>query len=208
MQRYHLFLIVVLVFLLTAVPVQLLCAQTSSGQDLDNNTANEAPSGPSAQEEGQIEALPKGFNQIQLGMDLESVQQALKADGNFNYRGEPDVSMLRSRNDSLIQCDGVDFIQQASFQFVENALFTITLILNRNRLGYYSMYSTLQEKYGEPDRLSPDKSVWENNQVQMALERPLRIKYIAMPVLEELQRSSSREKSLERLTRERFLEQF
>jgi len=152
--------------------------------------------------------LPAGFNRIQLGMGLEAVQQALEGDGNFNYRGEPDVSMLRSRNDSLIQCDGFDFIQQASFQFVDNGLFTITLILNRNRIGYYTMYSTLQEKYGEPDRLSPDKAVWENEQVQMALERPLRVKYIAMPVLAEMRRSSTREKSLERLNRERFLEQF
>lgn len=152
--------------------------------------------------------LPAGFNQIQLGMGLETVQQALEVDGNFNYRGEPDVSMLRSRNDSLIQCDGFDFIQQASFQFVDDGLFTITLILNQNRVGYYTMYSTLQEKYGEPDRLSPDKAVWENEQVQMALERPLRVKYIALPVLEEMRRSSTREKSLERLNRERFLEQF
>ncbi|MFO7730703.1 MAG: hypothetical protein R6V86_08055 [Spirochaetia bacterium] len=154
------------------------------------------------------EPLPAGFNRIQLGMDLASVQQALEADGNFRYRGEPDVSMLRSRNDALIQTDGVDFIQQASFQFVDNALFTITLILNPSRLGYYTMYSTLQERYGEPERLSPEKAVWENEQVQMALERPLRIKYISMPTLQELRRSSTREKSLERLTRERFLEQF
>ena len=116
--------------------------------------------------------------------------------------------MLRSRNDSLIQCDGFDFIQQASFQFVENGLFTITLILNRTRIGYYTMYSTLQQKYGEPDRLSPDKAVWENEQVQLALERPLRVKYIAMPVLQELRRRKKKKKSLERLNRERFLEQF
>ena len=162
----------------------------------------------SEQTDEQAEPLPAGFNRIQLGMDLASVQQALEADGNFRYRGEPDVSMLRSRNDSLIQTDGLDFIQQASFQFVDNALFTITLILNPIRLGYYTMYSTLQERYGEPDRLSPEKAVWENEQVQMALERPLRIKYISMPALQELRRSSTREKSLERLTRERFLEQF
>lgn len=166
------------------------------------------PADPGLPAATETQALPTGFNQIQLGMGLEAVQTALEADGNFNYRGEPDVSMLRSRNDSLIQCDGFDFIQEASFQFVDGGLFTITLILNRTRVGYYTMYSTLQEKYGDPDRLSPDKAVWENEQVQMALERPLRVKYIAMPVLDEMRRSSTREKSLERLSRERFLEQF
>ncbi len=86
--------------------------------------------------EAETQTLPTGFNQIQLGMELEAVQAALEADGNFNYRGEPDVSMLRSRNDSLIQCDGFDFIQEASFQFVDGGLFTMTLILNRTRVGY------------------------------------------------------------------------
>ncbi|MFW5715246.1 MAG: hypothetical protein ACOC2P_04000 [Spirochaetota bacterium] len=181
-------------------------ATTEPVNPTDRAGTVEVPDDGEAQARAQ--ALPTGFNQILLGMDLDSVQQELEADGNFNYRGEPDVSLLRSRNDSLIQCDGFDFIQQASFQFVDDGLFTITLILNPNRIGYYTMYSTLQEKYGEPDRLSPDKAVWENEQVQMALERPLRVKYIAMPVLEEMRRSSTREKSLERLNRERFLEQF
>jgi len=182
------------------------CVTSLSAQNDPVETSN----GPEnlSQNPNSLEALPSGFNEILLGMDLSSVQSVLKADGNFNYRGEPDVSMLRSRNDSLIQCDGIDFIQQASFQFVDDALFTITLLLNRTRLGYYTMYSTLQRKYGEPDRLSPEKAVWENEQTQLVLERPLRIKYIAMPVLAELKRGRTREKSLERLTRERFLEQF
>jgi len=155
-----------------------------------------------------FESLPRGFNRILLGMNLESVKEELEGDGNFLYRGDPDVSMLRNPNDSLIECEGLYYIDRASFQFTDDRLFTITLIFNRNTLGYYTLYTTLQEKYGEPGDLSPDKAVWEDEEVFLSLERPLRIKYIAKPVLEELRRESRKGISLEQLSREKFLEQF
>lgn len=158
--------------------------------------------------ERQTAPLPRGFNRLQLGMGLEEAKEELKADGNFLYRGDPDVSMLRTPNDSLIECDGLYYIERASFQFVDGGLFTITLIFNRAALGYFTLYTTLQEKYGEPDELSPEKAVWEDEAVLLSLERPLRIKYIAKPVLDELRRESRKGISLERLSREKFLEQF
>lgn len=158
--------------------------------------------------ERQAAPLPRGFNRLQLGMGLEEAKEELKADGNFLYRGDPDVSMLRTPNDSLIECDGLYYIERASFQFVDGGLFTITLIFNRAALGYFTLYTTLQEKYGEPDELSPEKAVWEDEAVLLSLERPLRIKYIAKPVLDELRRESRKGISLERLSREKFLEQF
>ena len=159
-------------------------------------------------EEQVFSPLPDGFNRIVLGMDLEQVKLELKGDGNFRYRGDPDVSMLRKPNDSLIECEGLYYIDRASFQFVDDGLFTITLIFNRDILGYYTLYSTLQEKYGEPDDLSPEKAVWESESVLMSLERPLRIKYIAKTVLEDLKSESRKGISLERISREKFLEQF
>lgn len=185
--------LLIAVLLAAAVPV-LAQNLPESGQDLQP-------------EDIPIE-LPLGFNRLLLGMNFNEVEQELKADGNFRYRGAPDVSLLRSPNDSLIECEGLFFIDRASFQFKDDTLFSITLILNTNTLGYYTMFSTLQSKYGDPDWLSPEKAVWENEEIQLALERPLRLKYIAKPVLDELKRGSERAESLRRIERERFLEQF
>lgn len=184
------------------------------GQDIAQESALDPPQPgqatvqPGQTAEPQTAPLPRGFNRLQLGMGLEEAKEELKADGNFLYRGDPDVSMLRTPNDSLIECDGLYYIERASFQFVDGELFTITLIFNRSVLGYFTLYTTLQEKYGEPADLSPEKAVWEDDAVRLSLERPLRIKYIAKPVLDELKRESQKGISLERLSRERFLEQF
>ena len=178
-----------------------------AGQDSAQESAL-APAEPGQETARQAAPLPRGFNRLQLGIGLEEAKEELKADGNFLYRGDPDVSMLRTPNDSLIECDGLYYIERASFQFVDGELFTITLIFNRSVLGYFTLYTTLQEKYGEPADLSPEKAVWEDEAVRLSLERPLRIKYIAKPVLDELKRESQKGISLERLSRERFLEQF
>ena len=152
--------------------------------------------------------LSRGFNNILLGMNMEDVKEELKDDPNFNFRGDPDVSMMRTPNTSLIECRGYYYVDRASFQFIDDSLYTITIILDPQRIGHYAMFTTLTDSYGEPDSLSPEKSRWENETVIISLERPLRVKYMAKKVLERLKREQRKKKSMETLTRERFLEQF
>lgn len=152
--------------------------------------------------------LPGGFSSIQLGMDMETVKERLASDSNFHFRGDPDVSMLQEPNNALIECRGYAYIDRAAFQFVEDGLYTITLILDRELLGFYTVFSTLQEKYGRPDSVTPETMRWESEEVVLALERPLRVKYIRKEVLERLREQSRRTKSLDQISREKFLEQF
>jgi hypothetical protein len=189
--------LLVLVFVLGGAPVY--------GQEEAEAAAG---TGAAAEANGQAAPLPQGFSSVQLGMDMETVKERLTSDGNFNFRGDPDVSMLREPNDALIECRGYDFIDRAAFQFVDDGLYTITLILNRQLLGFYTVFSTLQEKYGTPNEVTPDKMVWESDAVLLSLERPLRVKYIRREVLRRLREESRREKSMEQISRERFLEQF
>ncbi|MFW6343981.1 MAG: hypothetical protein ACOC2B_04495 [Sediminispirochaetaceae bacterium] len=160
-----------------------------------------------AQEE-EARELSDGFNSIILGMTMEEVKEELERDPNFNFRGDPDVSMMQTPNTSLIEVHGYHYIDRASFQFIDDSLFTITIILNTHRMGHYAMFSALLEKYGEPDSLSPEKSVWEGERVIISLERPLRVKYMTREVLEDLLREQRKKRSIEAVTRERFLDQF
>ena len=175
----------------------------------EQEPAAQDAAGPAGQaQEATGQPLAEGFNDILLGMDIEAVKQELERDPNFNFRGDPDVSMMRTPNTSLIECRGYYYIDRASFQFIEDSLYTITIILDTNRIGHYAMFTALVGKYGEPDSLSPQKSIWEDEQVIISLERPLRVKYMAKEVLERLRREQRKKKSLETITRERFLEQF
>ncbi len=158
--------------------------------------------------EGANNPLPEGFREIKLGMGINDVKEKLKADPLFNYRGDPDVSMLSSPNNTLIECSGFSYIKNAYFQFHEEKLYIIILVLNSMKIDHYSVYTKLMEKYGNPDSLSPEEILWSSDIVRMSLERPLSMKYIKKDVFEKLKTEGRAEKSMRILSRERFLELF
>lgn len=152
--------------------------------------------------------IPRGFREITLGMELDTVKELLQEDPLFAYRGDPDVSMLPQPQQTLIECAGTSYIRRAYFQFHERRLYIMTLSLNPDRLDYYTMYSTLSGKYGSPDRLDPGSAVWELPELRLSLERPLNVKYIDVEVFSRLQEESRAGEDLRELAKERFLEQF
>lgn len=150
--------------------------------------------------------LPKGYGSVTLGMTLDEVKEALKTDPAYNYRGDRDVSLLSGENRALISVDGVLFFEECLFQFEDDVLYIITLNLNKSELDYYSVFSKLCEKYGEPDSLSPEKSQWNNGSVIFSLEKNLSLRYIDASTFEELQKSSLVEKTAREKTRQDFLD--
>ena len=152
--------------------------------------------------------VPDRFGNIVLGMSMENVKKELKADGNFNFRGDPDISLLRRPDQSLIECRGYDFIERAFFQFKEDRLYSITILLNQEMLDHYSLYTTLSGKYGNPDRLDPERSVWESETNILALERPLQIKYMNREIMDGITTEGKISESLSELSLEQFLDQF
>jgi hypothetical protein len=118
------------------------------------------------------------------------------------------VTLLPRPNYTVIECEGAVFIARGFFQFHEKELYIIILMLDREKIDYFTMYTTLKEKYGDPSYLDPEQVVWENEAVRMSLERPLQIKYVELETFEELKQSSEAEESMEQYTRDRFLEQF
>lgn len=152
--------------------------------------------------------VPDRFGKIILGMSMEDAKNEISADGNFNYRGDQDLSILRRPNQSLIESRGYDFIDRAFFQFKEDRLYSITVLFNQELLDHFSLFTTLSGKYGDPDNLSPEKSIWENENNLLVLERPLQIKYLDKKIFEGIIGDSVITQSLSELSREQFLEQF
>jgi len=155
-----------------------------------------------------VPGLPRGFRTIELGMELESVKQALLEDPYFDYRGDPDVSFLPRTFQSLIECAGNLYIERAFFQFDEQRLSIIILALDRSRIDHYSLFTTLTEKYGPHSELDPQKVVWRSDDVVLSIERPLTVKYVDRSVFEEKQERGRAEEDLRELSRQRFLEKF
>jgi hypothetical protein len=161
-----------------------------------------------AQAQAATAALPLGFRGITVGMGLEQVKQALKADPLFRYRGDPDVSFLPQTSQYLIECEGNSYLRRAYFQFADSRLFIMILVLDTQRLDFYSIFSALSAKYGQPESLSPQEVVWQSDPVRFSLERPLTVKYIDNKTFAALLSRGGAQKDLDQLSREKFIEQF
>lgn len=152
--------------------------------------------------------LPQGYRGLTIGMNIEAVKEALKEDSIFGYRGERDVSLLAGKNRSLIETNGLSNIKHSWFQFYEEKLYIITLQMNTDKIDYYSVYSALCKKYGEPNKLDPKRAVWENSNIKMILERPLVLKYIDEAVFNDLIEKSTTDKNYTDVLREEFINEF
>jgi len=154
------------------------------------------------------EASPRGFRGVELGMALEQVKAKLAADALFGYRGDPDVSLLPSPQQTLIECSGVSWVRRAFFQFHEGRLLSIILVLDDRRLDYYTLFETLRSKYGGPARLDPAQAVWEFPGVRLSLERPLSVKYLDSGRFEALREQGQAGEALSEVSKKAFLEEF
>jgi hypothetical protein len=152
--------------------------------------------------------LPAGFRQITLGMGLDQVKLALKADPLFRYRGDPDVSFLPQTSQYLIECDGNSYLRRAYFQFADSRLFIMILVLDTLKLDHYSLFSALSAKYGPPSTLSPQETVWQSAPIRLSLERPLTVKYIDNKTFTAILAKAGAPGDLQKLSREKFIEQF
>lgn len=156
--------------------------------------------------------LPDGYDNILLGMSLEQTKTELMKNSDFGYHGESDVSLLPTQNRTLIETDNSKnsrnaFLERCWFQFYDDSLYIITININQKKMDYYSIFTTLCEKYGDPTSFSPKQSTWKNEEVTMTLEKPLTLKYIDNKTFESLQQYSNVQLSGEEITRELFLDQ-
>jgi hypothetical protein len=168
----------------------------------------EAPQEPVPENTAGENALPRSFREISLGMSLEDLKAALQRDGMINFRGDRDVSLLPARDQSLVETTGLSFVKRAFFQLREGRLFIMAFTLNSDIVDHYSVFSSLTEKYGRPDFLSPQQAVWERENTRLALERPLTVKYIDWEVFNRIIGESRTLESHEIRQRQEFLDAF
>jgi hypothetical protein len=150
----------------------------------------------------------KSFRGIQIGMPIEQVKDLLKKDSYFNYRGDPDVYFLPAREQTLIECSGNSFIKRAYFQFVDRKLFAMILDLYEDKVDFYTLLSSFQEKYGPYVSFTPLAVTWEKNNVRLSLEKPLTVKYIDIAVFNRLKEAGIAGHTEEEKVLKDFLEEF
>ena len=152
--------------------------------------------------------IPREYRNIRLGMPPDEVKNLLSEDPWFAYRGEADVSLLERPRSSLIDAGGSLFINRGLFQFEEDALSAIMLELNPETVDWFTIYTTLEERYGTPVEMNPSKAWWEDGSTRLALERPLTVKYLDLAVFDAFIESDVDRKAWREQARETFLDEF
>jgi hypothetical protein len=187
----------------------------SSGVSSDSRTGSAAGTAigvaAGSSETGLVDGkgIPASFRGITLGMGMERVKQLLQADVSyFSYRGDEDVSLLPSKNQTLIEVAGFSYVKRAYFQFLKDKLYTIILSLNTDKVDYYTMYRQFALKYGEPPTLSPQEMAWSSDTVRLSLERPLSVKYIDLAAFKAVRDAATETLAMEDIGRQDFLNEF
>ena len=157
--------------------------------------------------------LPDGYGDVHLGMSLKEAKEQLLKNADFGYSGDRDVSLLPGDAKVLIETNatggrGSSYLTQCWFQFYNEQLYIITININTNKIDYYTMFTTLCKKYGEPDTLDPQKAVWKGKEITMQLEKPLAVKYIDNETFDMLKNAATVEQSYEEKNAQMFLEDF
>jgi hypothetical protein len=159
----------------------------------------QSPSPPPAR------ALPSGFRGYEIGMGLDRVKEILKKDALLSYSGDADVSLLPLDKGELVDVRGSSFISRASFQFQEGRLWAMSFTLDKSLVDHYSVFRTMTEKYGNPGKIDPAETVWEDGKVRISIERPLTLKYIDVAAFEDLKGKSGVEKAYKEVSKDDFL---
>ena len=166
------------------------------------------PAGIMAQDESVPAQLPKQFRQLYLGMKLDELKDNLLNDDYFNFRGDRDVSFLPVREQSLVETTGSFFIRRAFFQLRDGSVFIMSFSLNTNIIDFYSVFTQFTEKYGNPSYLDPRIVIWETEEIRVAIERPLTVKYIDKVVFDDILNESGLIESGQVQLRRDFLNEF
>ncbi|MBN1648350.1 MAG: hypothetical protein JW874_09970 [Spirochaetales bacterium] len=152
--------------------------------------------------------VPDGFDGIELGLSMDEVKKRLKENDNFSYTGDPDVSLQDRPNETALDVEGLGYVYRGIFQFYEDSLYIIMIMINPDRMDHYSMFTHLSGKYGPPQIFSPSRSVWERDGTMMVLERPLTVRYMDRETFNKIVDAGEKEESLESDLRRSFINQF
>ncbi len=155
-----------------------------------------------------VQTEPVGFRNIRLGMTVDQVKSLLLEDPYFDYRGDPDVSFTPETTQILIECEGFSFIKRAYFQFNNERLYILILVLNEYKVDHYSLFTTLIDKYGDFTNLDPLKVEWQFENILLFLERPLSVKYIDIDVFNKIIEQGEADELERDISRQQFLDQF
>ena len=94
------------------------------------------------------------------------------------------------------------------FNLKIEALAAIILELNPETMDWYTVYTSLENKYGLPNEIDPTKAWWDDGTTRLALERPLTVKYLDLQVFDTALEEETDRIAWRDIARKKFIDEF
>jgi hypothetical protein len=153
-----------------------------------------------------IENLSQGYNGILLGMKKDDVKKILENSKDFNAKKEETLSMRLQPDTDIISTEGLGFINFAYFHFYKDQLYQIYFLISEEKIGYYYLLKRLTQRFGPPQNFNPKKAGWSNNNVQIIAEKPCTLKYIYVPIWNDLIKKDQTSDTVLEVQRDKFID--
>ena len=125
-------------------------------------------------------AQETGFMGINIGMSREEVLRYAEEHTEFKVPKNRDVEFFPVEERKILTLSMEPEVPHVYLQFYNDKLYAITVIFDDKYVDYYTICNKMQEKYGKYSYLDPDVRKWEVNGVEIRVEKPAVVKYIAL----------------------------
>lgn len=129
--------------------------------------------------------------QYKFGSDRLAILAQVRKDPKLVARDADFIEGFEQEDWAVLVTEGKPFFPNIFFLFHEKKLFGVVVVFNREKYSYPLLIRVLTAKYGRPNMLGHDVTVWQNKRIRLQLENGLRLKYL------DLQRFSRMKKNFD-----------
>ena len=121
-----------------------------------------------------------GFMGINIGMSREEVLDYAEKEAGFKVPKNRDVEFFPVEERKILTLSMEPEVPHVYLQFYNDKLYAITVIFNDSYVDYYTICEKMESKYGKYHHLDPDMRKWEIDGIEIRVEKPAVVKYIAL----------------------------
>ncbi len=128
----------------------------------------------------QVQASDVGYMGIRIGMTRDEVLGYADERSIIEVPRNRDVEFFPVEDRKILTLSIRPEIPQMYLQFYDEKLYAITVTFDEKYIDFYTLAAELQRKYGPYTSLTPLWRSWEAEGVEVKLEKPAVVKYIAL----------------------------
>jgi len=127
-----------------------------------------------------LSAQRVGFMGINIGMSRDEVLQKAEENPLLEVPGNRDVEFFPVEDRKILTLSIKPEIPHIYLQFYGEKLYAITLIFDPFYFDYFALCNELEQNYGNYKDITPSWKNWEKEGIEIRVEKPAIVKYIAL----------------------------